>query len=37
MPAESGSPVATIVARGVLLFLFIVALLVRAVSQQDPR
>ena len=37
MPAESGSPVATIVARGVLLFLFIVALLVLAVSHQNPK
>jgi hypothetical protein len=36
MPAESG-PVATIVARGVLLFLFIVALLVLAVSHQNTR
>ena len=37
MPAKSGAPVATIVARGALLFLFVVALLVLALSQQNPR
>ena len=37
MPAKSGSPSATIVARGVLLFFLLVALVVLAVSQQNPR
>ncbi len=37
MPAKSGPPLATIVARGVLLFFLIVALLVLAVSHQNSR
>ena len=37
MPAKSGSPLATIAARGALLFFLIVALLALAVSHQNPR
>jgi hypothetical protein len=37
MLAKPGSPVAAIAARGVLLFFLIVALLVLAVSHQNPR